>query len=98
MKLNCANIQEKLLESELFGYEKGSHGTADINKQGKFAAADGGTLFLDEIGNLSIENQEKLLTVFDGKERTFYPIGANEPKTVELTTVFATNKDAVRLF
>ena len=93
VKLNCANIQEKLLESELFGYEKGSHGTADKDKQGKFVAADGGTLFLDEIGNLSIANQEKLLTVFDGKERTFYPIGANKPKTVELTTVFATNKD-----
>ncbi len=93
MQLNCATFPETLLESELFGYTKGSHEGADKDKQGKFAAADGGTIFLDEIGNLSIENQKKVLTVLDGDERTFYPLGSNKPVTVEVTTVLATNKD-----
>lgn len=89
--LNCAGIPSTLMESEIFGYKKGSHNLAPEDKKGKIAAAEGGILFLDEIGNASIDLQEKLLTFLDDKK--YYPLGALEPTEAHVKIIFATNKD-----
>ncbi len=89
--VNCAAIPETLLESELFGYEKGAFTGAVRNSKGLFAQADGGTLFLDEIGDMPLSLQAKLLRVL--QERQFYPLGSEKPLDVDVRLIVATNKD-----
>ncbi|NUO19476.1 sigma-54-dependent Fis family transcriptional regulator [bacterium] len=88
---NCAAFPETLVESELFGYEQGSHATAYSRKDGLFHAADGGTIFLDEIGDMSTSVQTKLLRVLEnGMVRR---IGQNAEAKVDVRVIAATNKD-----
>ncbi len=89
--LNCASIQENLLESELFGHEKGAYTGADTQKIGLFQVADGGTVFLDEIAEMSDPLQSKLLRVLQFKE--FYRVGGIAPVKVDVRLVAATNKE-----
>ncbi len=91
VKVNCAALPTDLLESELFGYEKGAFTGAGSRKPGKFEAADGGTIFLDEIGEMSTTLQAKLLQVLqDGQ---FTRLGGNEDVHVDVRVVCATNRD-----
>jgi Nif-specific regulatory protein len=89
--INCAAIAENLLESELFGYEKGAFTGAVAQKKGKIEAAAGGTLFLDEIGELAPPLQAKLLRVL--QQREFERVGGTKPIKVDLRLVAATNQD-----
>lgn len=89
--INCSEIPENLLESELFGHTKGSFTGANENKVGKLQLADGGTLFLDEIGTMPALMQQKLLKAIE--QKTFYPIGATKPTSVEFTLISATCDD-----
>ncbi|MGH9749427.1 MAG: sigma-54-dependent transcriptional regulator [Candidatus Polarisedimenticolia bacterium] len=89
--INCAAIPETLLESELFGYEKGAFTGAAATKRGKFEIADRGTLFLDEIGDLSPPLQGKVLRVLEQKQ--FERVGGTETRSVDIRLVAATNKD-----
>ena len=89
--VSCAALPESLLESELFGHEKGSFTGAYAQKKGKFEFADGGTLFLDEIGEMSANIQVHLLRVLEEKE--FTRVGGNEPIKVDVRVISATNKD-----
>jgi DNA-binding NtrC family response regulator len=91
VKLNCAAIPETLIESELFGHEKGAFTGAIQRRKGKFEAADGGTIFLDEIGDLPQALQAKLLRVLEN--RTFERLGGNEPITVDVRTIYATSRN-----
>jgi transcriptional regulator with PAS, ATPase and Fis domain len=91
IKINCAAIPEGLLESELFGHEKGAFTGATTKKQGKFELADKGTVFLDEIGDMSLSTQAKVLRLLQEKE--FTPVGGNQVKKVDVRIVAATNKD-----
>src|SRR5260370_25912147 len=95
--LNCGALPEHLIESELFGYEKGAFSGADAMKQGLFELANTGTLFLDEIGELSPKMQVKLLRVLDGTP--YYRLGGVRKITVDVRVVSATNlnlEEAVR--
>ncbi|MBI5419748.1 MAG: nif-specific transcriptional activator NifA [Deltaproteobacteria bacterium] len=97
VKLNCAALPETLLESELFGHERGAFTGAVGEKRGRFEMADGGTLFLDEIGDIPVTFQVKLLRVL--QEKQFERIGGTETITVDIRLIAATNKrleDAVR--
>ena len=89
--INCAAIAENLLESELFGYEKGAFTGAVAQKKGKIETAAGGTLFLDEIGELALPLQAKLLRVL--QQREFERVGGTKPIKVDLRLVAATNQD-----
>ena len=89
--INCGGIPENLLESELFGYKKGSFTGADKDKAGLFEAADGGTLFLDEIGEMPLSLQVKLLRVLQEKE--ILPIGGSKGKKVDVRIIAATSKN-----
>jgi Nif-specific regulatory protein len=89
--LNCGALPEHLIESELFGYEKGAFSGADSLKPGLFEAATTGTLFLDEIGELDIKTQVKLLRVLDGVP--YYRLGGTKKVTVDVRIVAATNVD-----
>jgi len=89
--LNCAALPEHLVESELFGYEKGAFSGADGAKAGLFEMANGGTLFLDEIGDLDPKIQVKLLRVLDGY--SYYRLGGNRKVSVDVRFVAATNRD-----
>lgn len=89
--VNCAAIPESILESELFGYEKGAFTGANQRKVGRFEAADGGTIFLDEIGELAPHLQVKLLRVL--QEQAFERLGANKPINVNVRVIAATNRD-----
>jgi len=89
--LNCAALPETLLESELFGHEKGSFTGATSRKIGKFELADGGTIFLDEIGEMSQGMQAKLLQVL--QEGMFYRVGGLNPISVDVRVIAATNRD-----
>ncbi len=91
ISINCAAIPETLLESELFGYEKGAFTGATSNKQGKFEVANGGVLFLDEIGEMSLNLQVKLLRVL--QEQEFQRVGGNRDIRVDIRLIAATNKD-----
>lgn len=93
--VNCAAIPETLLESELFGYEKGAFTGATAKKPGKFELAGGGTIFLDEIGELSLPLQAKLLRVL--QEKTFDRIGGTIPVHSDVRVVAATNRDLQQL-
>jgi transcriptional regulator with GAF, ATPase, and Fis domain len=90
VKLNCVAIPEGLLESELFGHEKGSFTGAGAQKKGKFELADGGTIFLDEIGDMPLATQAKLLRVL--QEREFERVGGTKPIQVDVRFIAATNK------
>ena len=89
--INCAALPENLVESELFGYEKGAFSGADTSKPGLFELADRGTLFLDEIGELQLQTQVKLLRVLDGQP--FYRLGGHRKIKVDVRIVAATNQD-----
>ncbi len=88
--VNCAAIPENLVESELFGYEKGAFSGADAMKPGLFEMANKGTLFLDEIGDLDLKIQVKLLRVLDGVP--YYRLGGNKKVSVDVRVVAATNQ------
>lgn len=88
--VNCAAIPENLIESELFGHEKGAFTGADRRKVGKFQYAEGGTLFLDEIGDISSQMQVKLLRVL--QERRFTPVGGNAEILADVRIIAATNR------
>lgn len=89
--LNCSEIPDNLLESELFGHEKGAFTGADSKKIGKLKAADGGLLFLDEVGTMSSSMQQKLLKAIE--ERTFYPVGSTKADKSSFTLITATCED-----
>jgi len=91
VKVNCGALPENLLESELFGHEKGAFTGAVRQKPGRFEDADGGTLFLDEIGEVPLPLQVKLLQVIE--EKTFLRVGGNQPRTVDVRIIAATNRD-----
>ncbi len=91
VKVSCAALPETLIESELFGYEKGAFTGAQARKKGRFELADGGTLFLDEIGDLNLSTQVKLLRVL--QEREFERLGGTETIKVNVRLIVATNKD-----
>jgi DNA-binding NtrC family response regulator len=87
--VNCAAISRELVESELFGHEKGSFTGADARREGRFEAADGGTILLDEIGDMPIETQAKVLRVL--QERAFERVGGTRPIQVDVRVVAATH-------
>ncbi len=89
--VNCAAIPEELIESEIFGYEKGAFTGANSKKKGKFELADGGTLFLDEIGDMGIRMQSKILRVL--QDNKFQRVGGETEVEVDVRVVAATNKD-----
>jgi transcriptional regulator with GAF, ATPase, and Fis domain len=89
--VNCAAINENLLESELFGHEKGSFTGAHVMKKGQFEIADRGTLFLDEIGDLGVAMQAKILRVL--QEREIMRVGGTKPLKVDVRVIAATNRD-----
>lgn len=91
IKVNCAAMARELVESELFGHEKGAFTGAIGSREGKFEAADGGTLFLDEIGDMSLETQAKILRVL--QEREFERVGGNRTLKVDVRVVAATNRN-----
>ncbi|MGD0676427.1 MAG: sigma-54 dependent transcriptional regulator [Polyangiaceae bacterium] len=91
VKLHCAALAESILESELFGHEKGAFTGASSRREGRFRQAEGGTLFLDEIGEISPAIQVKLLRFL--QERTFERVGGNETLKVDVRIIAATNRD-----
>jgi Nif-specific regulatory protein len=91
VQFNCAAIPENLVESELFGHEKGSFTGATSFRKGRFEEADGGTIFLDEVGDLPLPAQAKLLRVI--QEKTIERVGSNKPIKVDIRIVAATNRD-----
>jgi two-component system nitrogen regulation response regulator NtrX len=93
VQVNCAAIPEELIESELFGHEKGSFTGAVRKQTGKFVAADGGTIFLDEIGDMSLRTQAKVLRVL--QEGEVEPVGSATVVKVDVRVIAATNKDLV---
>jgi Nif-specific regulatory protein len=90
IRVNCAALPETLVESELFGYERGAFTGAQARRKGRFELADGGTLFLDEIGELSMSTQVKLLRVL--QEREFERLGGSDTVRVDVRLIAATNK------
>lgn len=91
IRVNCAALPDDLIESELFGYEKGAFTGADSKKPGRFQLADGGTIFLDEIGDLPLLTQTKILRVLE--EKSFEPLGATKTISVDVRVIAATNKN-----
>jgi len=94
VKVSCAALPDSLIESELFGYEKGAFTGAESRKKGRFELAEGGTLFLDEIGDINLATQVKLLRVL--QEREFERLGSTETVKVNVRLIAATNKDMER--
>lgn len=95
IKVNCGALPDTLLESELFGYEKGAFTDARKDKPGRFALANGGTIFLDEVGDMSPSLQVKLLRVLQEKE--YEPLGSTSPKKTDVRIIAATNKALSKL-
>ncbi|MEZ5359058.1 MAG: sigma-54 dependent transcriptional regulator [Candidatus Zixiibacteriota bacterium] len=93
--LNCASLPETLLESELFGHEKGAFTGADKKRPGRFELADTGTIFLDEIGDMTAPMQAKLLRVLE--DGSFEPLGSDKTKKVDVRVISATNRDLQKL-
>jgi transcriptional regulator with GAF, ATPase, and Fis domain len=93
--VNCAALTETILESELFGHEKGAFSGALARREGRFKLADGGTIFLDEIGEISASIQVKLLRVL--QSRQFERVGSNETLSVDLRIIAATNRDLLAM-
>ncbi|MDI6890672.1 MAG: sigma-54 dependent transcriptional regulator [Thermodesulfovibrionales bacterium] len=91
VEVNCAAIPQELIESELFGHEKGSFTGAFERKKGKFELADGGTLFLDEVGDMSLSAQSKVLRIIETQE--FQRVGGSKNIKVDVRIIAATNKD-----
>ena len=91
IKVHCASLSSNLLESELFGHEKGAFTGAVSQKKGRFELADGGTIFLDEIGEIDSATQVKILRVL--QEREFERVGGTETVKVDVRIVAATNRD-----
>ncbi|MHB1545596.1 MAG: sigma-54-dependent transcriptional regulator [bacterium] len=89
--INCAAIPEELIESEIFGYEKGAFTGANARKKGKFESADGGTIFLDEIGDMSLRMQSKILRVL--QENKFQRVGGETESEADVRVIAATNKN-----
>ena len=94
VKVNCAALPENLLESELFGYQRGAFTGANRDKPGRFQLADGGTIFLDEVSELTLSLQAKLLRVLEDRE--FYPLGARRTVRVDVRILAACNKSLER--
>jgi len=94
VKINCAAITETLLESELFGHEKGSFTGADRRKEGKFRQASGGTILLDEVSEMSLAMQVKLLRVL--QEREITSVGGDEVIPIDVRVITATNRDLIQ--
>ena len=94
VEVNCAAIPEDLIESELFGHEKGSFTGATAKRRGKFEIADGGTIFLDEVGDMSLRTQAKVLRVLE--EQRFERVGGTESLEVDVRVLAASNKDLVQ--
>jgi DNA-binding NtrC family response regulator/tetratricopeptide (TPR) repeat protein len=90
VSINCAALPRDLVESELFGYEKGAFTGAYVKREGKFKHADGGTIFLNEIGDMPLSVQAKLLRVLDSGE--FEPLGSNETEKVDVRVIAASNR------
>ena len=95
VKVNCAALQENLLESELFGHEKGAFTGADKQRVGRFEQADGGTLFLDEIGDMSANTQAKILRVL--QEHEFERLGGTRTLRVDVRLIAATNRNLTQM-
>ncbi|MCB4203651.1 sigma-54 dependent transcriptional regulator [Deferribacterales bacterium Es71-Z0220] len=91
ISINCANFQENIFESELFGFKRGAFTGADRNKRGLISVANGGTLFLDEISEIPLPIQSKLLRFIETK--TFYPLGSEGIEKSDIRLITATNKD-----
>src|SRR5438132_2555072 len=91
VEVNCAAIPEELIESELFGHEKGAFTGAITRRRGKFETADGGTLFLDEIGDMSVKTQAKVLRALE--EQVVERVGGREPLKVDVRVIAASNRD-----
>jgi two-component system nitrogen regulation response regulator NtrX len=90
VEVNCAAIPDELIESELFGHEKGAFTGATTKRRGKFELGDGGTIFLDEVGDMSLKTQAKVLRVL--QEQTFERVGGTETITVDVRVIAASNK------
>ena len=95
VKVNCAALQENLLESELFGHEKGAFTSADKQRIGRFEQADGGTLFLDEVGDMSPSTQAKILRVL--QEHEFERLGGTRTLRVDVRLIAATNRNLTQM-
>jgi DNA-binding NtrC family response regulator len=93
--VNCSAIPETLLESELFGYEKGAFTGAVSRREGKFKRANGGTIFLDEIGDMPLSMQAKLLRVIQEREVT--PVGGDKPSRIDVRIISATNRNITEM-
>jgi two-component system response regulator HydG len=93
--VNCATLPETLLESELFGHERGSFTGATVRKDGRFLVAHHGTMFLDEIGELTLPIQAKILRVLQARE--FEPVGSNRTQKVDVRIITATNRDLEKM-
>jgi len=90
VEVNCAAIPDELIESELFGHERGSFTGATTKRRGKFEMGDGGTIFLDEVGDMSLKTQAKVLRVL--QEQTFERVGGTETMSVDVRVIAASNK------